>query len=112
MLAQWLKSMGASQIFLFDLQPGKLELARKLGFDRVYNSREVDPTEVIEAATGGRGVHAAFEAAGVPPTTIAALKATRRSGRMILLGNRLRSTELRRVKKPTLRRLKKILMKN
>jgi len=87
MLAQWLKSMGASQIFLFDLQDGKLELARKLGFDQVYNSREVDPAEVIEAATGGRGVHAAFEAAGVPPTMIAALKATRRSGRMILLGN-------------------------
>jgi threonine dehydrogenase-like Zn-dependent dehydrogenase len=41
----------------------------------------------MEAATGGRGVHVAFEAAGVPPTMIAALKATRRSGRMVMLGN-------------------------
>jgi L-iditol 2-dehydrogenase len=39
MLAQWLKSMGASQIFLFDLLEGKLELARMLGFEQVYNSR-------------------------------------------------------------------------
>lgn len=87
MLAQWLKAMGASQVFLFDLLEGKLELARQLGFVHVYNSREVDSTEVIEQATGGRGVHVAFEAAGVPPTMIAALSATRRSGRMVLLGN-------------------------
>jgi len=87
MLAQWLKAMGASQVFLFDLLEGKLELARQLGFEQVYDNREVDGTEVIEQATGGRGVHAAFEAAGVPPTMIAALSATRRSGRMVLLGN-------------------------
>jgi L-iditol 2-dehydrogenase len=87
MLAQWLKSMGASRIFLFDLVEGKLELARQLGFTDVYNSRECDSTEVIEDATGGRGVHVAFEAAGVPPTMLAALRAIRRAGRMVMLGN-------------------------
>lgn len=87
MLAQWLKAMGASQVFLFDLQEGKLELARQLGFTQVFNSREVNSREVIEAATGGRGAHVTFEAAGVPPTMIAALEATRRSGRCVMLGN-------------------------
>ena len=87
MLAQWLKSMGASRIFLFDLLEGKLELARQLGFTDVYNSREHDSTEVIEAATGGRGAHVTFEAAGVPPTMLAALRSVRRAGRMVMLGN-------------------------
>ena len=87
MLAQWLRAMGASKVFLFDLQEGKLELARKLGFDLVYNSREVDSTEVIESETGGRGAHVTFEAAGVPPTMLAALNGVRRAGRMVMLGN-------------------------
>ena len=87
MLAQWLKSMGASRIFLFDLLEGKLELARQLGFTDVYNSREHDSTEVIEAATGGRGAHVTFEAAGVSPTMLAALRSVRRAGRMVMLGN-------------------------
>lgn len=87
MLAQRARSMGASQVLLFDLVEGKLELARKLGFEQVYNSRQVDSTEVIESATLGRGAHVAFEAAGVPPTMLAALRATRRAGRVVLLGN-------------------------
>ena len=87
MLAQWLKSMGASRIFLFDLIEGKLDLARQLGFTDVYNSREHDSSEVIEAATGGRGAHVTFEAAGGPPTMLAALRSVRRAGRMVMLGN-------------------------
>ena len=62
-------------------------MARQLGFTDVYNSREHDSTEVIEAATGGRGAHVTFEAAGVSPTMLAALRSVRRAGRMVMLGN-------------------------
>lgn len=87
MLAQWLRAMGAGPLLLFDVNPGKLELARRLGFREVHDSRVAAPQTVVEAVTGGRGVHLACEAAGVPPTLLAALAAARRGGRVVLLGN-------------------------
>jgi L-iditol 2-dehydrogenase len=67
--------------------PEKLELARKLGFEHVFDSRSVKPVEATSQMTGNRGVHVAIEAAGVPPTMLAALQVTRRAGRVVLLGN-------------------------
>lgn len=87
MVAQWLKASGAGKILLFDVLDEKLEVARSLGFELVFNSRQVDPVEVINEQTSGHGVHVAIEGAGVPPTMLAALQATRRSGRVVLLGN-------------------------
>ncbi|MDX1946279.1 MAG: galactitol-1-phosphate 5-dehydrogenase [Pirellulaceae bacterium] len=87
MVAQWARAMGAAQIILFDILPEKLQLAKKLGFAHVFDSRQVKPAEIAEKLTGGRGVHVAIEAAGVPPTLLAALQVTRRAGRVVLLGN-------------------------
>lgn len=87
MVAQWARSMGASKIALFDILPGKLQLARDLGYDHVFDSRETDAVEVVNGLTGGRGVHVAIEAAGVPPTLLSALSVTRRAGRVVMLGN-------------------------
>jgi L-iditol 2-dehydrogenase len=87
MVAQWVRSMGASQVLLFDISPPKLELAKKLGFTQVFDSRSVDAAKMANDATGGRGVHVAIESAGVPQTMLAALRVTRRAGRMVLLGN-------------------------
>lgn len=87
MVAQWGRAMGASKIALFDLLPEKLDLARSLGFEHVFNSRSVKPVEVVNSLTGGRGVHVAIEAAGVPPTMLAAMEVTRRAGKVALLGN-------------------------
>ena len=87
MTAQWLKAAGAGQILLFDVLDEKLQVARELGFEQLYNSRQVSPVETINDCTGGQGVHVAIEGAGVPPTMLAALEGTRRSGRVVLLGN-------------------------
>lgn len=87
MTAQWLKASGAGKILLFDVLEQKLQVAKELGFDDVFNSLEVDPVETINDLTSGHGVHVAIEGAGVPPTMLAALQATRRSGRVVLLGN-------------------------
>lgn len=87
MLAQWVRSMGAARTFLFDVQDYKLDLARQLDFHDVFDSRHTKPSEVIEQLTGGRGAHIAIEAAGVPPAMLDALHSTRRSGRVVLLGN-------------------------
>lgn len=87
MVAQWLKASGAGKILLFDVLDEKLDVARNLGFNQVFNSRNVDPVETVNSLTEGHGVHVAIEGAGVPPTMIAAMQSTRRSGRVVLLGN-------------------------
>ena len=87
MVAQWARAMGAARVLLFDLVPEKLELARALGFSDVFNSRDVDAVDAVRAATAGHGAQLCIEAAGVPPTTLQALDAVRRGGRVVLLGN-------------------------
>jgi L-iditol 2-dehydrogenase len=87
MVAQWVRAMGASTVALFDILPEKLELARKLGFTHVFDSRQSEAVAATSELTSGRGVHVAIEAAGVPPTMLAALQVTRRAGRVVLLGN-------------------------
>lgn len=87
MAAQWARIMGAGQIFLFDIVPGKLDMARQLGFSLAFDSREVDPPEVVAQATDGQGAHVCIEGAGVPATLRHALAGARRGGRVVLLGN-------------------------
>ncbi len=87
MVAQWARAMGASRVILCDIVPEKLALAGCLGFTDTVNGRQTDPVQAIEALTNGEGAHLCVEAAGVPQTTAQALKAVRRGGRMVLLGN-------------------------
>lgn len=87
MVAQWARAMGASNIFLFDIVPEKLALAKSFGFTSVFDSRHEKPIEQIHAQTRGQGVHLSFESAGVPTTMLQALEATCRGGRMVVLGN-------------------------
>jgi L-iditol 2-dehydrogenase len=87
MTAQWARIMGAARVMLFDIVPEKLAQARALGFPLAFDSRQVDPVQVVERETAGLGAQVCIEAAGVPPTTLQALAATRRGGRVVLLGN-------------------------
>lgn len=86
-VAQWARVLGASKIFVFDVVPERLELARRIGFELALDARAVDPASAIEEETGGEGAHVAVEAAGVPQTLIQALRAARRGGRVVILGN-------------------------
>jgi L-iditol 2-dehydrogenase len=87
MTAQWARAMGASQVILFDLVPEKLELAQKLGFALAFNSKIEDAVQKVNELTQGQGADVCIEAAGCPPTTLQALAAARRGGRVVLLGN-------------------------
>ena len=87
MTAQWARIMGAAEIFLFDIVEEKLELAKQLGFDSIFNSATKDPTEIINAQTDGKGAHVCIEAAGVPATYRSALGSVGRGGRVVFLGN-------------------------
>ena len=87
MAAQWARIMGAGQVLLFDIVAAKLEMARGLGFALAFDSRQVDPVQVVAQTSGGPGAHVCIEAAGVPATLLQALAAARRGGRVVLLGN-------------------------
>jgi len=87
MLAQWARGSGAAQVVLFDIDPGKLALARSVGFTHVFNSKENAPVATINRLTGDKGAHLCIEAAGVPMTMAQAIEATRWNGRVVLMGN-------------------------
>lgn len=87
MVAQWCRAMGASRVLVFDIRPDALAMARGLGFDQAFDSREHDAIAKVNELTGGEGAHVAIDAAGVPITLVQALTITRRSGRCVVLGN-------------------------
>lgn len=85
--AQWAKISGASKLVLFDIDNEKLKLAQRLGFERAFNSLDVDPAEKINSLTSGAGAKVCIEAAGVPSTYVASLACAGRAGKVVLLGN-------------------------
>ena len=87
MVAQWVRAAGASRILLFDIEAAKLEQARRMGFEDVFDSSAADPVEVVEERSGGEGVDLAFDGAGVPQTLLEAMASACREGRVVMLGN-------------------------
>lgn len=87
MVAQWAKILGAEQILLFDILNEKLELAQRIGFDKVYNTSIVDVVDVVHGETGGKGAHICIEAAGAQQTYLYTLGSVRRGGSVVFLGN-------------------------
>lgn len=91
MVAQWTSIMGATQVLLFDVVTEKLDLAKSIGFEKVFNSRTEDVAKdvinVVNDHTEGKGAHVCIEAAGVPETYLNAFGSVRRGGSVVLLGN-------------------------
>lgn len=84
-LLQTLRLAGADPIFVSDLHPWRLELAERLGGVPI-DASAVDPVAAVLAATGGRGVDAAIEAAWADRSVQQAADMTRLGGRMVLVG--------------------------
>lgn len=80
------KEYGASQIIVTDLEPKRLEIAKKLGATDTINIRETDATDAIKQLTGGKGVDVAWETAGHPSALKTALASVRRGGKVGLVG--------------------------
>lgn len=86
MAGQWLRLAGAARIFVVDIDPRKLELARSTGFE-VVDGRAGDPVEALRSLTGGQGTDVTLEAVGLPLTFRQALAAVRHGGQAVLMGN-------------------------
>lgn len=78
---------GAGRVIVSDLSPARLELARALGATDVVPAGPPDDVpHLIRAASDGEGADVAFEVVGSEGTLRTCLDATRRGGRIVLVG--------------------------
>ena len=65
---QWAKIFGASRIAAFDIDDGRLELAKRMGAHAVFNTLKEGFREEAKEMTGGAGFANVLETAGNPAT--------------------------------------------
>lgn len=80
------KAFGAATIIVTDLEPFRLDAAKKLGATHVINIREQDALHEIKSITNGRGVDVAWETAGNPAALQSALTSVCRGGKLAIVG--------------------------
>lgn len=85
MTAQVARLAGARRVFVSELSPRRIAIARELGFE-VIDVKERSAVETILAATEGVGVPVVFETAGVQPTIDDAGKVVRIGGQILQVG--------------------------
>ncbi|MCB1329200.1 MAG: galactitol-1-phosphate 5-dehydrogenase [Maritimibacter sp.] len=83
---QFAKLSGAQPLIAVDVDEDKLALARDVGADVCINPTKTDALEAIRAATGGRGVALALEAAGNDAGRDLAILACAKQGKVVLYG--------------------------
>jgi L-iditol 2-dehydrogenase len=88
------KAGGFGRVFAVDVDDAKLEMARKLGADEAFNSKNTGVATEIAARTGGYGADAALEAVGATDPIRTALACVRKGGAVTLIGNITPSIEL------------------
>ena len=77
---------GAHTIIAVDIDPTKLEWAKKFGATHVIDSSKVDPVDAIREITDGNGVDVAIEAIGLPITYEQAFYSRALAGTVVLVG--------------------------
>jgi L-iditol 2-dehydrogenase len=92
LIVQALRTVGCGTIVAVDLDPGRLDLACRLGADEGLrpDSAAGAPGDVVahvQERTGGRGADVAFEAVGIAPTLNLAIRCLRKGGTLTLVGN-------------------------
>jgi L-iditol 2-dehydrogenase len=85
-IVQVLKQAGCSQIIVLDVARERLDLAGKCGATATINSAQPNAVDTILQLTHG-GADVALEAVGISLTVDLALRAVRRGGSVVLVGN-------------------------
>jgi threonine 3-dehydrogenase len=80
------KAAGAALVIATDVEPYRLEIARRMGADLVIDARDAEMVPRVMEATGGDGVEVVLEMSGAPSALDAALAVVTRGGRISLLG--------------------------
>jgi L-iditol 2-dehydrogenase len=87
LLVQVLRARGIRNVVAVDVDARKLALAARMGAARVVNPAEADVRAAIREATGGTGAGVAFEVVGHGDTVATAVRAVRKAGTVVLVGN-------------------------
>lgn len=82
---QAVRAAGASEIIVSEVSTRRRQAASELGATRIVDPTSEDAVEVAHSLTFGRGVDVAFDTAGVQPAFDAALAATRKQGRLVIV---------------------------
>jgi len=83
---QALQVLRGARVYVADLSPERLAVAKKLGAVRVINPREEDVAKVILAETGGEGADLTVDAVGGAITKKTSLEALRPGGASVWIG--------------------------
>jgi threonine dehydrogenase-like Zn-dependent dehydrogenase len=83
---QALQVLRGARVYVADLSPERLEVAKKLGAVRVINPRTENVTEILKAETGGEGVDLTVDAVGGAITKKTSLDALRPGGASVWIG--------------------------
>ena len=76
------KASGATQIFISDVRPHRLEVAKQMGATHTFDAKE-DAGAIVRDATNGRGVDLAIECAGAEPAFLSCLKTVKSGGAVV-----------------------------
>lgn len=80
-----LRAKGVKNIVACDIDPAKLEAAKKLGAKLTLDTRAPDATQKLQALTMGQ-LAGAIDLVGMPATAALGLSALRKGGRYVLCG--------------------------
>lgn len=86
MSAQWLRIRGCDPVYIADIDPEKLKIAKTMGFEVIDSSRE-DPVEKIMQISRGEGINRVVEACGLPQTFLQAIQSAATFGEVVFMGN-------------------------
>jgi threonine 3-dehydrogenase len=80
------RAAGAAKVIGIDINPRKLELAKRLGADEVFDANAPDLERTVIALTNGDGADVLLEMSGSPAAINRGLRMVRNGGRAALLG--------------------------
>ena len=83
---QWAKILGAKQIVAFDIDDGRLELAKRMGAQQTVNTLKEGFLEEAKALTGGKGFENVLETAGNPVTMRMAFELAANKAKVCFIG--------------------------
>ncbi len=94
LLLQAARAAGCSPVYVADVDPTRLALAKELGADETLEASGDNLVQAVLKLTSGRGVDAVFEAVGRNETVAGAIDCVRKGGTVTLVGNIAREVAL------------------
>jgi L-iditol 2-dehydrogenase len=80
------KALGAGRVYLVGTRESRLRVGKEIGVNRVVNSNEENPLEVVMKETHGAGADLVIETSGGLEAPQMAIEMVRRMGKILLMG--------------------------